>query len=416
MEPERNLLPFLGGLVCGAAAYFAADFIVTQVKTRRATDCFDPKEIDDQRGRPKPHEAAMVIRQNVATRELYIYTLTTPVAADANKTRQYANIAKTEQFHPSDYPVHDLKCVFCPGNEVQTPPSLFEIKSKEKPDQWILRVVPNKYPYVAPIGETTLGSYGDIHLQMEAQGHHFVVIESEKHCDSMPSTDKDYCYRIIHTFLLQGNEMARDERVRYVCFFKNHGPLSGGSLVHPHSQIIGLTVYPSDERCLLQNAVDYYTAYHDCLYCKMITADIDDKLRVLHISKNFIILCPFAGPNLHQIWILPKVHQSSFLDLSEEHARDLGNVLHMALYALGKVLSGCSWNLVIHNSPMKPPRSVNKELMEKSFHWFLEIDPKTYIAPPGGFAVGTGIKHLRGLPEDAAKTLREALEEKFGKQ
>jgi ATP adenylyltransferase/5',5'''-P-1,P-4-tetraphosphate phosphorylase II len=38
-------------------------------------------------------------------------------------------------------------------------------------------------------------------------------------------------------------EMERSGNYRSVLFFKNHGPYSGGSIRHPHMQIVGLNQY-----------------------------------------------------------------------------------------------------------------------------------------------------------------------------
>ena len=42
---------------------------------------------------------------------------------------------------------------------------------------------------------------------------------------------------------MKWEEVKSDPRFTSVLFFKNYGPMSGGSIYHPHSQIIGLEDY-----------------------------------------------------------------------------------------------------------------------------------------------------------------------------
>ncbi|MEZ4768227.1 MAG: DUF4931 domain-containing protein [Caldilineales bacterium] len=50
------------------------------------------------------------------------------------------------------------------------------------------------------------------------------------------------------SFQTRGVVMSLDDRIEHVIYFKNHGPRAGTSLVHPHSQIIGLPVVPYNVR------------------------------------------------------------------------------------------------------------------------------------------------------------------------
>lgn len=125
---------------------------------------------------PMPMEYQIIIRQNVATRELFLYNN----IPKQGKKRQYTSLT-TIPFLPLDHPTHDPACPFCVGNEKSdTPPSLLEIPDPSNLDQWTLRVVANTFPYIRPIGNVLLGQYGDVHLQMEAKvihvSHHIVIL------------------------------------------------------------------------------------------------------------------------------------------------------------------------------------------------------------------------------------------------
>ncbi|MBD1372615.1 DUF4931 domain-containing protein [Hazenella sp. IB182357] len=67
-----------------------------------------------------------------------------------------------------------------------------------------------------------------------------VLVESD-HCEGDLSTySKDHLYRLVRFGINQWLSFEQSGRYQSVLFFKNHGPLSGGSMRHPHMQIIGL--------------------------------------------------------------------------------------------------------------------------------------------------------------------------------
>jgi ATP adenylyltransferase/5',5'''-P-1,P-4-tetraphosphate phosphorylase II len=67
-----------------------------------------------------------------------------------------------------------------------------------------------------------------------------VLIETD-HCEAELSMyEPEHLHRLIKFGLKHWLEMEKNPDYKSVLFFKNHGPLSGGSIAHPHMQIIGL--------------------------------------------------------------------------------------------------------------------------------------------------------------------------------
>jgi UDPglucose--hexose-1-phosphate uridylyltransferase len=299
-------------------------------------------------------------------------------------------------------------CPFCPGNEGQTPEALLTINDENS--DWLIRVVPNKYPYLLSMGDVITGSYGQIHLQMEGKGYHELIIESQKHNGCIPLGDAEYMERIINAWITRGREISSDTRIRYVSYFKNHGPMSGGSLIHPHSQIVGLPVFPDKERFLLQTALDYYQLHNLCVYCKVITEELKYGKRVLYENDNFISFAPFASTNQSKLTILPKKHCEDFLKITKEEIHDLADAIQKSSYAIYKFLNGPSFNIMIHTTPTKSPKSCERSglEMETYFHWSVEIKPR-FSRRVSGFEHGTGIRFVFGLPETTVEILKEYL-------
>lgn len=75
-----------------------------------------------------------------------------------------------------------------------------------------------------------------------------VLIETDE-CDSDISIySRKHLHELFHFGIHHWLDMASSQEFKSVLFFKNHGPLSGGTIRHPHMQIIGL------------NSIDYTSA------------------------------------------------------------------------------------------------------------------------------------------------------------
>ncbi|MDR1193752.1 MAG: DUF4931 domain-containing protein [Peptococcaceae bacterium] len=107
--------------------------------------------------------------------------------------------------------ISDSACPFCDRNLL--PPII-----KEDGD---ILLIPNKYPIL--------------------RGSSPLVLIETKDCDSELSLyPEDRLLRVFRMALDTWEEMMADPQYASVLFLKNHGPFSGGSLRHPHMQIIGL--------------------------------------------------------------------------------------------------------------------------------------------------------------------------------
>ena len=68
----------------------------------------------------------------------------------------------------------------------------------------------------------------------------FVLIESDACHSDMPDYSKEHMQKLIRFGIRHWQEMLRSGLYEDVLFFKNFGPLSGGTIRHPHMQLIGL--------------------------------------------------------------------------------------------------------------------------------------------------------------------------------
>ncbi len=270
---------------------------------------------------------------------------------------------------PADgfHPPANGDCPFCPGLEHETPPELFSIRDE---NGWQLRVVPNRYPAVLP--------------DSPAYGFHEVVIECAEHRESPTQFNASQLanlFRAYHNRLLYH---SRDPKIASVSLFKNVGRSSGASQSHAHSQLIALPFVPELFQITWNRPA--------CVLCPM----LGDSSRIVIESRNYTVLCPYAPRFAYEMWVLPRQHQSRFLDSAQDS--ELAELMQRALIALELTLPGVSWNWYLHTAARGAPETE---------HWHFQIIPRTTSV--AGFEWSSGVFINDTPPEQAAATLRHKL-------
>ena len=119
-----------------------------------------------------------------------------------------------DQHKPENIVSQTAYCPFCERE------SLEEIIERRGVIWWIK----NKYPVLA-------------------KTHQTVIIETDDCNDELSRYPKDHLYAVMSFGVEKWLELSESGRFASVLFYKNHGPCSGGTIRHPHMQIVGLEEY-----------------------------------------------------------------------------------------------------------------------------------------------------------------------------
>lgn len=318
-------------------------------------------------------------------------------------TRQWVIIATERARRPEDFGKREEKkvvlpsyvptCPFCPGNEHKTPAETFRISRN---GDWQVRVVPNKFAALSGVGARVRSTIGTKRT-VTGVGVHEVIIETPDHSMTTALLSDAEVVQILEAYKQRYDSVIRDERVEQVTLFKNHGAAAGTSLEHPHSQLIGTPLTPSQVRDRMEVALRYYDEEGECIFCRTLHEELDEGTRIIVESEHFAAFTPFAALSPFHIWIFPKRHAASFALIQENEKHDLARVLRQVLRKLYEALDNPDYNYTIRNAPYDA-ESV------KYYHWYLSIVPRvTQIA---GFELGSGMFINTALPEDTAEYLR----------
>lgn len=308
-------------------------------------------------------------------------------------------------------------CPFCRGNEDRTPP---EISRWPADGDWNIRIVPNLYPVLGDDRAQTNLAFG-LQQVIDGYGRHEVVIDNPSHGIALHEMSQTHLADLFGLYQRRMGELyASDPRLKYVLVFKNFGAAAGASIPHTHSQIIATPVVPENVQNEVRHSRDYQRKYSHCVFCSLIdealtyeatiydrdSGEIRRKINVgqyvVERGERFVAIKPFASRFEWEIHILPLRHQSDYLKASRQDLEDFARVLRRTMARLDQVVGGVQYNFFLHSVPHGNEFSD----CEASYHWHLEICPRTSI--PTGFELGSGLFVSTVSPEQAAEALRNA--------
>lgn len=324
------------------------------------------------------------LRQNIATGEWVILA--------TERAKRPEDFKKKEE--KKEVPPYKENCPFCPNNEHLTPKEIFQI---EKDGKWQVRVVPNKFAALIP-DVPYQRIYHNTFRKATGFGFHNVIIETPSHNTYLPLLPLKDIKNIIEAYHKIFVDIASHPDIEFVIPFKNHGEGAGTSLEHPHSQIIGLPVFPEQVRGRMEEAIRFYDREGQCVFCHMIEMEKKENLRIVYENESFIGFIPFAAFSPFHFWLFPKRHQATFGELKDKEKDDLTDAIRIVLGKIYKGLKDPDYNLVIRSGPVDAQRI-------KYFHWYISIVPR--LGKAAGFELGSGMYINTGLPEESAKFLRE---------
>ncbi len=275
---------------------------------------------------------------------------------------------------------------------------------RDSSGNWIAKVVRDSISVFTPHGDLGRKGKGMYDL-MNSYGETEMVIESPEHGLAPEDMGRDQMEVIIDLFLRRIRELEKDERIRYVMVHKNCGVPSGDTCGHPHSFITATPVIPMRVKAELDGAKHYYGYKERCIFCDIMREEIRLSERVVMDTEHYLAFCPFSARFPFEFWILPKRHNCSFKEITEEEKKDLATVMTVMLRKLRKVLNNPPYNYVLHTAPSRIPRMEHWHTLGEDFHWHIEVMPR--IKRLTGFELGSGMYILSTSPEDASKYLKE---------
>jgi len=291
-------------------------------------------------------------------------------------------------------------CPFCEGNEESTPPEVLSFRDDgsqaDKPG-WRLRAVPNKFPALRWDGDVKIETDG-VYEKVNGVGVHEVIIETPRHDEQLACLPTERMADLFRAARMRILEFKRDKRLNCVQFFKNHGPESGASLNHSHSQIIAMPVASKHIKEEIYGSRRCYIEIGKCVYCDIIDKSLARGERIILENADFVAIAPFAPRFAYETLILPKEHSHRFEEIEDDAVDSLAEIFGELMKRVNALLDSPPYNMMLHTAPFD---SANGE----SYHWHVELMP--VLTRVAGFEWGSGFHINPVAPEEAARLLRK---------
>lgn len=300
-------------------------------------------------------------------------------------------------------PIDTERDPFLEGHEDRTPPEVHALRpggGQADGPGWLVRVVPNLYPALAPDGDDPAdaddplaGGRGEpsMFASRPAVGGHEVIVNSPKPVTSLGMLEPSEVETAMGVWR---ERMLAHDGSAYCHLIVNEGREAGASLPHTHSQLYALPFVPP----AVARERERFTAYAERTHGRNLLEDlVQEEVRVrdrlVAVDAEAVAICPFASRVPFQVQIAPRSPRARFQDDGPLAA----GLLHDVLGRLGAVLGALPpLNLWVRTAPADAGW----------FCWRIDLLPRlTHLA---GLEMGAGVNLNIQPPERAAALLREA--------
>lgn len=296
------------------------------------------------------------------------------------------------------------ECPFCPTADTSS-----EIVIAERRDAtgaWTVRVLADRAPVFHFEGDLDRQGEG-LFDSMSAVGAHEIIVEGPAHDATVGMLPPAVFRQTLEAWRERILDLKRDIRLRYVEIFQNQGRGAGALIAHPHAQLIASPVVPARVERELRAAHNHYLLKERCLYCDLVQQEMRGQQRVVEVSQDHVLLCPYASRFPYEMWLLPRRHHSCFEEaMAEPGALDtLTAAFQSALCRAEAVTPVLSF--VLHSEPNRKLPSWLQEdwqTLSEDYHWHIELIPqrrqRVKTLPTQEYFLN------QMLPEEAARHLR----------
>jgi UDPglucose--hexose-1-phosphate uridylyltransferase len=283
---------------------------------------------------------------------------------------------------------------FAPGHEHETPPEVYAVRPNGgAPDSpgWTVRVVPNKYPALAPEApQPEPQANPDLYTAQPAAGHHEVIVNAPDPVVSLTDLTPDQ----VQTAMEAWRERLR-AHAACACrhLIVNERREAGASLPHTHAQLYALRFVPA----AIAREREHFAAYAirtmgGNLLGDLVQEEVRRRDRIVAIDDEAVAMAPYASRVPFQLMIAPRSSRARFEDDGPLGAHLLHDVLSRLRRRLG---ASPPLNLWVRTAPSGADH----------FCWRIDIMPRlTHLA---GLELGAGVNLCIVAPEQAAAALRE---------
>jgi UDPglucose--hexose-1-phosphate uridylyltransferase len=284
--------------------------------------------------------------------------------------REWVGVAAKRQNRPQ---MPKDWCPFCPGSG-QVP---------EHYDTWLY---PNDFAAFSKDYPPFDDNPGLFH-KTGARGQCDVVLYHSDHKLQPARMSAEHWRKVVDLWCARSAELFKDPEIAFVYIFENTGEAMGVTMPHPHGQIYSMPFIPPLVERELTSAREHYQTAHECLYCRILAAELQAGARIVLEAPNFVAFVPFHARWPGEMQVYPRRHFGALADLADEERTELARMIKAVRLKYDNL-----WGFSIPLMMMVRQRPVRGDY--PFFHFHVEFCPiqrsPTKIKYLAGVESGTG--------------------------
>ena len=279
----------------------------------------------------------------------------------------------------------------------------FDPGSGRVPDQYDVLIYPNDFP-AFDLGSEPFTPKTGLYVKTGARGSCDVVLYHPQHALAPSQLTVEHWRKVIDLWVKRQRELADDPDIQCVHIFENTGEAIGVTMPHPHGQIYSFPFIPPLIQRELDSAADYLHDHGECIYCRILRAEIADGQRLVSQSDHFAAFVPFFARWPGEIQICARRHFGCVTDLTDSEATDLARIIKLIRMKYDNVFNfPLPLMMLLRQSPAKGDHPY--------FHFHVDFYPiqrsATKLKYLAGVESGAGTFLNGTVAEQKAKELRE---------
>lgn len=285
-------------------------------------------------------------------------------------------------------------CPFCPG-------------SGKVPDSFEVYKYDNDFPALSQNPPTPDNVETRIYKTKPSYGKCEVILYSPEHTVTLPELSVPHIRKVVDLWAERFEEIAKDEKIKYVFVFENRGDVVGVTMPHPHGQIYGYSVIPKKVELMLESSKEHYEKTGHCLFCDMLEDEKEAGSRIIIENEDFITFLPFFTEYPYGMYIAAKSHKQYITEFNDRERNNLADILKKTVGTFDSLFDyRFPYMMCMHQGP------VNSGDHSAYAHFHIEFFPPMRSAEKQKFnassETGAWAHCNPTAPEEKAEELRAA--------
>lgn len=205
----------------------------------------------------------------------------------------------------------------------------FDPGSGKVPDDYDVYLYPNDFPAFAP-DLPPFSPERSLFGETSPRGACDVVLYSPQHTLPPSQLPLENWRKVIDLWTKRTAEHTANPEIAQVSIFENCGEAVGVTMPHPHGQIYALPfLSPSTELEIAGFKTHAASNEGECLLCRLLSEESAAKDRVVIGDEHFLAFVPFAARFPAEIWLAPRRHLRTLLELSDDERESLAKLMRV---------------------------------------------------------------------------------------